>query len=233
MIIKKTSLAYLVLFLTFSLLSGCANFLDVKVTRYHALPNPTPLPPPSSAIPTPPLTPNSISNTKFSTQVFNGLHFAMVKEVGNVVDLEFKEFVRVIANELSYLGLKESEPSDFLIDFRLSSPASVGERMQPYTIPYSRVNCFRDVYGNPNCVPTTSYQTSYYPVKYNYFTNELSLFIIDAKTNQRIWQGRSEAISYDQPNMKGLLPYLTRAALNNFPGPSGVTETVRFNLDKK
>jgi hypothetical protein len=60
--------------------------------------------------------------------------------------LEFKQYVRVIANELSYLGLKESEPSDFLIDFRLSSPASVGERMQPYTTPYTRVNCIRDVY---------------------------------------------------------------------------------------
>jgi hypothetical protein len=233
MIIKKTYLAYVVFFWAFSILSGCANFIDVKVTRYHVLPNPTKLPPSSSASLTPPLNPNSNSSPKFSPPVFNGQHFAMVKEVNNVEDLEFKEFVRVIANELSYLGLKESEGSDFLIDFRLSSPASVGERMQPYTIPYSRVNCFRDVYGNPNCVPITSYRTSYYPVKYNFFTNELSLFIIDAKTNQRIWQGRSEAVSYDQPNMKGLLPYLTRAALSNFPGPSGVTETVRFNLDKK
>ena len=230
MMINKNSFTYLVLFLALSLLSGCANFLDVKVTRYHVLPNPKLLPSPSGVN-----TPTSTIglNPNVPPTVFNGQHFAMVKEVEKVEDLEFKQFVRVIANELSYLGLKESEPSDFLIDFRLSSPASVGERMQPYTTPYTRVNCLRDVYGNPNCVPMTSYQTNYYPVKYNFFTNELSLFIIDAKTNQRIWQGRAEAISYDQPNMKGLLPFLTRAALSNFPGPSGVTETVRFNLEKK
>jgi len=228
--INKNSFTYLVLFLALSLLSGCANFLDVKVTRYHVLPNPKLVPSPSGVN-----TPTSTIglNPNVPPTVFNGQHFAMVKEVEKVEDLEFKQFVRVIANELSYLGLKESEPSDFLIDFRLSSPASVGERMQPYTTPYTRVNCLRDVYGNPNCVPMTSYQTNYYPVKYNFFTNELSLFIIDAKTNQRIWQGRAEAISYDQPNMKGLLPFLTRAALSNFPGPSGVTETVRFNLEKK
>jgi hypothetical protein len=230
MMINKNSFTYLVLFLALSLLSGCANFLDVKVTRYHVLPNPKLVPSPSGVN-----TPTSTIglNPNVPPTVFNGQHFAMVKEVEKVEDLEFKQFVRVIANELSYLGLKESEPSDFLIDFRLSSPASVGERMQPYTTPYTRVNCLRDVYGNPNCVPMTSYQTNYYPVKYNFFTNELSLFIIDAKTNQRIWQGRAEAISYDQPNMKGLLPFLTRAALSNFPGPSGVTETVRFNLEKK
>jgi hypothetical protein len=232
MMIKKTSFAYLVLFLALSLLSGCANFLDVKVTRFHVLPNPKMAPPPSPSGNNPPTSTIGL-NPNVPPTVFNGQHFAMVKEVEKVEDLEFKQFVRVIANELSYLGLKESEPSDFLIDFRLSSPASVGERMQPYTTPYTRVNCFRDVYGQPNCVPMTSYQTNYYPVKYNFFTNELSLFIIDAKTNQRIWQGRSEAISYDQPNMKGLLPFLTRAALSNFPGPSGVTETVRFNLEKK
>jgi hypothetical protein len=232
-IIKRTPLALLVLFLALSFLSGCANFLDVKVTRYHVLPNPKVAPPSAPSSFNPPNGSNNSLNPNFPTSVFNGQHFAMVKDVERVEDLEFKQYVRVIANELSYLGLKESEPSDFLIDFRLSSPASVGERMQPYTTPYTRVNCIRDVYGKPNCLPMTSYQTNYYPVKYNFFTNELSLFIIDAKTNQRIWQGRSEAISYDQPNMKGLLPFLTRAALSNFPGPSGVTETVRFNLEKK
>ncbi len=230
--IKKTTLPLIGLIFSFGLLSGCANFVDVKVTRYHVLPNPTLVPSSSSTSVSSPM-PKVDSKSKLPMQIFNGQHFAMVKDIQKVEDIEFQQYVRVIANELTNLGLKESESSDFLIDFRLSSPASVGERMQPYTIPYSRVNCFRDVYGNPNCQPMTAYQTNYYPVKYNFFTNELSLFISDAKTNQRIWQGRAESISYDEPNMKGLLPYMTRAALSNFPGPSGVTETVRFSVDKK
>lgn len=233
MTFRLSFLSCFVVSVTLGLLSGCANFLDVKVTRFHSLPNPNLLPPP--------LTNNVDSAQRVKNKsiaqpampVFNGQHFMMVKAINQVEDLEFKSYTRLIASELTHLGLVEGEPSDFLIDFSITTPAHIGERMQPYNIPYSRMSCFRDVYGNPNCVPFTAYQTNYYPVKYTFFTNELNLYVIDAKTNQRIWQGRSEAISNDSPNVRDLLPYLTRAALTNFPGLSGVSETVRFNLDQK
>jgi hypothetical protein len=226
-------LSALILICALSLLSGCANFLDVKVTRFHSLPNPN-LPPKleSSKGDLSQLT-NNKPIIKPAMPVFNGQKFNMVKAIAQAEDLEFKSYARLIASELSHLGLIEGDPSDFLVDFSITTPAHIGERMQPYNVPYSRMNCFRDVYGNPNCLPFTAYQTNYYPVKYTFFTNELNLFVIDAKTNQRIWQGRSEAISNDAPNVRDLLPYLTRAALTNFPGPSGVSETVRFDLDKK
>ena len=218
-----------------SLLSGCANFLDVKVTRFHSLPNPN-LPPQldtSKLASTPTIAVQPQPLAKSPMPVFKGQRFGMVKAINQVEDLEFKSYTRLIASELTHLGLVEGEPNEFLVDFSITTPAHVGERMQPYNIPYSRMNCFRDVYGNPNCVPFTTFQTNYYPVKYTFFTNELNLFVIDAKTNQRIWQGRSEAVSNDSPNVRDLLPYLTRAALTNFPGPSGVSETIRFNLDQK
>ncbi|SMC48248.1 DUF4136 domain-containing protein [Polynucleobacter kasalickyi] len=229
MLIKNNLSSVFLSICALSMLSGCANFLDVKVTRFHSLPNPN-LPPKLEA--------NKVDSTQLvknkpNLPVFNGQHFGMVKAINQIEDLEFKSFARLIASELTHLGLIEGEPHDFLIDFSITTPAHVGERMQPYNIPYSRMSCFRDVYGNPNCLPFTSYQTNYYPVKYTFYTNELNLFVMDAKTNQRIWQGRAEAVSNDAPNVRDLLPYLTRAALTHFPGPSGVSETIRFNLDQK
>lgn len=218
-------------------LTGCASYLDVKVTRFHGLPNPNI--PPVSSVPSGSVSSASVSPPVNSPvpaikgPVFNGQNFGMVDEINGVENLEFKQYSRIVAYELMLMGLKEGEPKDFLVDFMISAPGNVGQRMQPQTIPYTQTNCTSGPEGRVSCAPFTGYQTNYYPVNYNYFTNTLELFLMDAKSKQRIWQGRAEATSFDQPNLLGLLPYLVKAALSNFPGPSGFTETVRFEVDKK
>jgi hypothetical protein len=90
----------------------------------------------------------------------------MVQAIAESNDLEINQYVRVVATELSRLGLQESEPYDFLIDFTVSSPAFVGERLQPYSSPYTQMSCFRDLNSAGVCVPR-------YNFSYRLFSGEI------------------------------------------------------------
>lgn len=208
--LTKLKLLFALAILNTSLLSGCASFLSVNVTRFHEI------------------------NTAEQKALFTNeqKRYQFVDEVEGSNDLEKKQYAKQIAIELSRLGFTQSKQAVYKLDFKTSTPKSLMQTMQP-----SMNTGFYGGMGFGGRPGRSSYMgmglNNYVPVTYEIFRNTLELELYDAKSGKRVWQSKSESDSSGGSNLIGLMPYLVKAALQGFPGESGQTIRVEFETTPK
>lgn len=204
------------------LLSGCANFIDVRVSRFHELPTPAH----KLSVP--------MIKQEFIVRVpseYVGKRFSLLTSAGQSEDLERKQYGYVIARELTLVGFEESKNADYLVDFKYASSSQIGQRVEPSMIPTTRVFCTGGSAGAPpRCAPFSTFQTMYQTVNYPFVKNSLDLWVVDAKTKNRVWQGSAQSSSDQIADLHQWMPYLVRALMVDFPGDTGKSSSVRFEI---
>ena len=204
------------------LLSGCANFVDVRVSRFHELPTPAH----KLSVP--------MIKQEFIVRVpseYVGKRFSLLTSAGQSEDLERKQYGYVIARELTLVGSEESKNADYLVDFKYASSSQIGQRVEPSMIPTTRVFCTGgSAVAPPRCAPFSTFQTMYQTVNYSFVKNILDLWVVDAKTKNRVWQGSAQSSSDQIADLYQWMPYLVRALMVDFPGDTGKSSSVRFEI---
>ena len=204
------------------LLSGCANFVDVRVSRFHELP----MPAHKLSVP--------MIKQEFIVRVpseYVGKRFSLLMSADQSEDLERKQYGYVIARELTLVGFEESKNADYLVDFKYASSSQIGQRVEPSMIPTTRVFCTGgSAVAPPRCAPFSTFQTMYQTVNYSFVKNSLDLWVVDAKTKNRVWQGSAQSSSDQIADLHQWMPYLVRALMVDFPGDTGKSSSVRFEI---
>jgi hypothetical protein len=160
-----------------------------------------------------------------------GKRFSLLTSAGQSEDLERKQYGYVIARELTLVGFEESKNADYLVDFKYASSSQIGQRVEPSMIPTTRVFCTGGSAGAPpRCAPFSTFQTMYQTVNYPFVKNSLDLWVVDAKTKTRVWQGSAQSSSDQIADLHQWMPYLVRALMVDFPGDTGKSSSIRFEM---
>ena len=204
------------------LFSGCTSFVDVRTSRFHELPMPVH----KLSVPT--------IKQEFIVRVpseYVGKRFSLLTSADQSEDLERKQYGYVIARELTLAGFEESKNADYLVDFKYASTNQIGQRVEPSMIPTTRVFCTGgSSVTPPRCAPFSTFQTMYQTVNYPFVKNSLDLWVVDAKTKTRVWQGSAQSSSDQISDLHQWMPYLIRALMVDFPGDTGKSSSVRFEI---
>lgn len=195
--------------LTSFLMSGCSSFLSVNVTRFHEV------------------------ATLEQKAAFTGdqKRYQFVDDVEKTNDLEKKQYAKLLAVELQRLGFSQDKKAPYQLDFKVTAPKSLMQTMQPGMSPgfYGGVGMGMGGRHSRSYIGFNNYV----PVTYEIFRNTLELELYDAKTGKRVWQAKAESDTTGGTNIPGLMPYLVKAALQGFPGESGQTVRVEFDVTPK
>lgn len=190
-------------------MSGCSSLLSVNVTRFHEV------------------------TTLEQKAAFSGdqKRYQFVDDVEKTNDLEKKQYAKLVAAELQRLGFSLDKKALFQLDFKVTAPKSIMQTMQPGMSPgfYGGVGMGMGGRHSRSYIGFNNYV----PVTYEIFRNTLELELYDGKTGKRIWQAKAESDSTGGTNIPGLMPYLVKAAVQGFPGESGQTVRVEFDVTPK
>lgn len=196
------------------LLSGCATTLDSNVTAFHAWP----------------------AELKDKSYVFTP-----AKEQEN--NLEYNTYQQLVRQQLQPLGFTEAadkKSARLTVSLRYGintetvvvsrpaydpffyGPGPMWGRFGPYPFgPYGPYGPFYDPYWGPM-------QTSSYPV----FMRRLQVGIATAADNKPLYDVIVDS-SGSKAGLAEAMPYMVRAAFQEFPGPSGVTRHIKMEVDDK
>ncbi len=204
------------------LFSGCTSFVDVRVSRFHELPTP------AHKLSAPTIKQEFIVRVPSE---YVGKRFSLLTSADQSEDLERKQYGYVIARELILVGFEESKNADYLVDFKYATSSQIGQRVEPSMVPTTRVFCTGgSAVAPPRCAPFSTFQTMYQTVNYPFVKNSLDLWVVDAKTKTRVWQGSAQSSSDQISDLHQWMPYLVRALMVDFPGDTGKSSSVRFEM---
>ena len=149
----------------------------------------------------------------------------IVPAEGVLDSLEFNTYARPIAARLDFLGYREAAGVEPEIIATLGYAAMPDPGYRPPSGPTIGIGVGsfgRHVGGG---VSTTVDLSDTKAVYYRYF---LSLVLTDAKTGERLYEGSVTGYAKG-PNLPGVMPLLTEALFQDWPGPSGTTTIVKID----
>ena len=166
--------------------------------------------------------------------------------------LEFSQYASEVSKNLAELGYTQAASPedatllvrfDYGVDQGRERIRSTGFRRDPFYdswYGYSRPVVYRGYDGRPRVayVPSRAWGYGWYDPffggsgyggvdSYTVFTSGIDLKIDDAKTGERLFEGKAEAASTSN-RLQYLVPNLVEAMFTDFPGNSG--ETVRISV---
>lgn len=183
-----------------------------------------------------------------------GQSFYVVPEdpalAGSLEFAHYADYVEAKMEELGYVQAPSPEEATLLVRFdygvdngreRIRSTGFGYGFRDPFFSPwrtYRRPVVVRDRDGNERIayVPTRVWGYGWYDpffdpgpdvTSYTVYTSGIDLKIEDAKTGERLFEGRAEAVSTSN-RLQYLVPNLVEAMFTDFPGNSG--ETVRISI---
>lgn len=195
-----------------ALLGGCANTLTAKVTSFHTW------------------------DAGGSRLPLNYVFFRSPSQDNN---LEFQTYENIVADGLFRRGFTQTaeDKANYRVNFGYSLSEKVVRVMEPvfYGPPYAGpywgpVYYGRHPYPRPFYVPPP-YPAGYVERGYPVANYSFSLDIQDIKSGKRVYQvtveGRDQSPT---PSLPNVMQALVEAALNDFPGVSGQSRTIRITL---
>jgi hypothetical protein len=209
-----------VLLILFALLSGCATFVETRVSAFHEL-----------------------------VQPLTGATYALVPYKDQEGSLEYQSYAKLIAAELAKQGMSETslDNATFAI-FMLYGIDDGRQIVSSYPIfgqtGTSGSQTFGTVtsYGNTATYSGTTYRTPTYGVVGSgtrtdtVFKRYLNIDIIDIEKSgkgnvQKVYEGKATS-SGQTGDLSTVMPSIVKSIFEDFPGKSGASRTSRQPIDE-
>jgi hypothetical protein len=210
----------IVIALLFSLLSGCATFVETKVSAFHELEQP-----------------------------LSGATYALVPTKEQEASLEFQSYAKIVKSELEKRGLTEASFNQAKYAIFMFYGINDGKQVVSSYPIFGQTGTSSSYttgtvtsYGNTASYSGTTYKTPTYGVVGSgtstdtVFTRYLNIDIIDiAKSGngkvQKVYEGKANS-SGSSGQLAPVMPAIIRSVFEDFPGKSGASRTSRQPFEK-
>jgi hypothetical protein len=210
----------IVLAFLFALLSGCATFVETKVSAFHELEQP-----------------------------LSGVTYALVPTKEQEGSLEFQSYAKIVKSELEKRGLTEAPFNQAKYAIFMFYGISDGKQVVSSYPIFGQTGTSSSYttgtvtsYGNTASYSGTTYKNPTYGVVGSgtstdtVFTRYLNIDIIDiAKSGngkvQKVYEGKANS-SGSSGQLAPVMPAIIRSVFEDFPGKSGASRTSRQPFEK-